>query len=124
MMADEDLKIARVDLPDQSKGTYRALHGVTSIKYPVVLWFSRPVDDFERRELKGSGISVDEDNPSRGRIGETTLEEVRRLINVFNGKLEMAARDARPERERAEAEDDRLITLLSEINAGLAPTDS
>ncbi|MGO9034551.1 hypothetical protein [Mycobacterium sp.] len=93
-MAEHDLKIVTVDRPDQGLKTYRVLNGISSVKYPVVVHFSRPVDQFERRRIEHAGILVDDNNPARGLIKDTTLEEVRSQLNVFNGKLEKAAEDA------------------------------
>jgi hypothetical protein len=120
-VADQDLRIVDVELLSESFKTYRALNNIDSIRYPVLLWLSRPVDPFERLEMERAGILINDDDPMRGLIRETTLEEVRSQMNVLNGALQMAARDGRQARELAEAEDLRLRELATEINVGLRP---
>jgi hypothetical protein len=119
--AGEDLRIIKVDLLNESFKTYRVLNDIKSIRYPVLVLLSRPVDDFERLYVEQAGILIDDNDAMRGLIQETTLEELRSQLHVLNRKLEMAVRDARQGREPAEAEDQRLIALVEEINAGLQP---
>lgn len=76
------------------------------------------VDQFARIELKRVGIRVAEDGVV-GIIPKTTLEEVRRGMDVWHQKVAMAFTHARHARENAEAEDARLLALAEEITAEL-----
>jgi hypothetical protein len=120
-MTDENLKIMRVDLVDESFKTYRDLNGGDPVAYPVLVWLSRHPDNYERIKLAELGILTINNNPMQGLIKDTTLEAVRNRMDVLNSKIAVAARDARGQQEAAAAEDERLRALVDQINEGLTP---
>lgn len=113
------LSIKMVELAENSLRTYRDIHDGNPDLYPVVLWFNRSVDPYERKELKDYGIVVSDDDHMNAIIWETTLEQVRDETGRYNEVLASAVAAARAKREAAEAEDVRLKALAAEINREL-----
>jgi hypothetical protein len=118
-VAEQELKINGVELFEESYQTYRDLNDADPKRYPVMLSLSRPVDDYERIRLADSDIVIDDDDPMTVAVFDTTLEEVRDRVGELNGTLATAAENARNARQSAEAEDERLRTLATEIDAAL-----
>jgi len=57
-VADEPLTIMMVQLCDDSLKTTRVLNNGNPDLYPVIVYFSRRADEYERRELATSASSV------------------------------------------------------------------
>jgi hypothetical protein len=119
----EDPKIVRVELPVQSLQTYRELFDGHAALYIVFLWLSAPIDDYVRFYLTKFqiGLEFDNEQPTKVIMRNTTLERVRQQMPALNKSLEVSAQEGRRLKEAAEAEDERLTTLVDEINAELQP---
>lgn len=118
--APKGLRIAMVRIVKESLRTYRELNDDANPDlYPVMLWFNRHVDDFERKELASFGIVVSDDDSMNAIIWDTTLEQVRDETGRYNEVLASAVAAARSKREAAQAEDRRLEALVKEINEEL-----
>ena len=117
--AEQELRINGVELFEESYQTYRELNDGDPKRYPVMLLLSRPVDDYERIKLADSDIVIDDEDPMTAAVFDTTLEEIRDRLEELNGKLATAEDNARNARQSADAEDERLRTLASEIDAEL-----
>ena len=87
--------------------------------YPVIVYLSRHVDEFERIELADFGIVREEDDGMCAFIADTTLEYIRDHLDEYNEVLASAVTRARQARDGASAEDQRLQVLADEINNGL-----
>jgi hypothetical protein len=118
-MPEDDLRIVRVELTEQSRKVWRDLNNDHPLQYPVLLWLSRSLDDFERLSVKTwAGMTVGIDAMTV-LLTNTTLEAVRDQLGALNGKIANAATRGRQMRDAAFAEDDRLLALEAEINDSL-----
>jgi hypothetical protein len=115
------LTIMLVQLCEESLKTHRVLHDGDPDLYPVIVYFSRHADEYERRELADFGIIRVEDNRNRmcALIENTTLEQIRDQLAKYNAALATAVAQARETREAAKIEDERLKALVDEINTTL-----
>jgi hypothetical protein len=113
------LTIVLVQLCEDSLKTHRVLHDGNPDLYPVIVYFSRHADEYERRELADFGIIREEDNRMCALIENTTLEQIRDQLDKYNAALASAVARARETREAAKAEDERLNALTTEINEAL-----
>lgn len=126
IMTDMPLTIMMVQLCQGSLKTHRVLHGANPDLYPVFVYFSRHVDEYERRELTDFGIIREEDDGMCALIENTTLEQIRDQLDKYNAALASAVARARETRAAAEAvraaaeaEDERLKALVNAINTTL-----
>jgi hypothetical protein len=110
------LTIVLVQLCQHSLKTHRVLHDGNPDLYPVIVYFSRPADEYERRELADFGITREEDDGMCALIENTTLEQIRDQLDEYNAVLASAVAQARETREAAKTEDERLKALVDEIN--------
>ncbi len=113
------LTIVEVKLCGESMKSHRVLNDENPDLYPVVVYFSRPADEYERRELADFGIIREDGDGMCAIIWETTLEHVRDQLGKHNAALASAVARARETREAAKVEDDRLTALEAEINVTL-----
>jgi hypothetical protein len=118
-MADADLSIVLVELCDESMKSHRALNDGNPDLYPVIVYFSRHIDEYERQELADFGISREDNDRMCALIKHTTLEQIRDRLDEYNQVLASAVARARESREAAEAEDSRLKALAAQINTTL-----
>jgi hypothetical protein len=118
-MTDNPLTIMMVQLCEDSLKTTRVLNNGNPDLYPVIVYFSRHADEYERRELADFGIIREEDNRMCALIKNTTLEQIRDQLDKYNAALASAVARARQTREAAKAEDERLNALTTEINKSL-----
>ena len=118
-MDNADLTIVMVELCDDSLKSTRVLNDGNPDLYPVIVYFSRPVDEYERKELSDFGFIREDSDRMCAIMWETTLELVRDQLDKHNAALASAAARAKETREAAEAEDERLKTLAEEINESL-----
>lgn len=118
-MDNADLTIVMVELCDDSLKSTRVLNDGNPDLYPVIVYFSRPVDEYERKELADFGFIREDSDRMCAIMWETTLELVRDQLNKHNAALASAAARAKETREADEAEDERLKTLAEEINESL-----
>lgn len=58
MTQPEELTILRADLIDQTIWSWTDLHGGDSDHYPVLVWQSRRLDEFERHVRQTSAAEV------------------------------------------------------------------
>jgi hypothetical protein len=121
MTDDFDLRILRLDLFKQSMLSDRILNGGHPNKYPVKVWFSRRLSPYEQVALKRakSPFVVNDRDPIFAAIEDTTLEDVRDQLPNLNFELQAAVYSGRQLREEAEAEDERLRALATEISTVL-----
>jgi hypothetical protein len=108
-----------VRLCDDSLKTTRVLNNGNPDLYLVIVYFSRHADEYERRELADFGIIREDDDGMCALIKNTTLEQIRDQLDKYNAALASAVARARETREAAEAEDERLNALTTEINKSL-----
>lgn len=118
-MDNAELTIVMVELCDDSLKSTRVLNHGNPDLYPVIVYFSRPVDEYERKELSDFGFIREDSDRICAIMWETTLELVRDQLDKHNAALASAAARAKETREAAEAEDERLKTLAEEINESL-----
>ena len=118
-MTDHPLTIMMVQLCQDSLKTHRVLHEGNPDLYPVIVYFSRHADEYERRELAEFGIIREEDDGMCALIENTTLEQIRDQLDKYNAALASAVARARETREAAKVEDERLKALTAEINEAL-----
>ena len=97
----------------------RALNGGNPDLYPVSVYFSRHVDEYERLELADFGIIREDNDQMCAHIKDTTLEPIRDGLAKHNEALASAVARAKEAREAAEGEDHRLHALEAEINEAL-----
>ena len=115
-----ELKIYRVELVDESYKTHRVVNGGDPVQFPVRVWFSRPLDAFERIELAKHGFEVEVfDRDPMQAIVVATPDHFGTVIDNLNGGLPAVAEDARQARAAAEAEDEHLAALVQQININL-----
>lgn len=115
------LRIAKVDLVEGSLKTHRALAGNYSGTYPVMVWFSRPTDAFERMAIQEeiNGLEFSDDDPMCALKYDTTLDAIATELDVIHASIDSAVANARTDREDATREDDRLIALRDALNGKL-----
>ena len=53
---DDPLRMISIRLPEEAKKTYRVLNAGNPDLYPVVVGFSRPVNEYERIALSGNRV--------------------------------------------------------------------
>lgn len=88
--------------------THRVLTGGNPDLYPVIVGFSRHVDEYERLALKDFGVVLEERDHMWALIEDTTIEAIRDHLDEYNAELDKAVEKARQLREDAEAEDARI----------------
>jgi hypothetical protein len=116
---DEPLRIVRVQLAEESLKSHRVLNDGNPDLYSVIVGLSRPADEYERKELADFHIIREDEDGMWALIRATTLENIPDNIDKYNAALDSAVENARETREAAEAEDERLHTLASELNKAL-----
>jgi hypothetical protein len=114
------LKIYRVDLLDKSYKSYRVLNGGDAAQFWVRVWFSRPVDGYERVELARHGFTVVEDDPLQA-VVTTTPDQFESTFDQANRVLAAAEENARKAKAAAEEEDEHMRALVQKINLRLRP---
>jgi hypothetical protein len=90
VVADETLTIMMVQLFDDSLKTTRVLNNGNPDLYPVIVYFSRHADEYERRELADFGIIRENDDGMCALIENTTLEQIRDQLDKYNAALASA----------------------------------
>ena len=128
-MPDDDvpLRIIAIELPDEAMKSYRLLNGLNPDLYPVIVGFSRGVDEYERLALKDFGVTLEDRDNVWALIENTTIEAISDHIDEYNAELDKAVEAARQMRQDAEAEDqriqDRARTLWNKLREdyGLPP---
>jgi hypothetical protein len=118
-MADADLSIVMVQLCEESWKSHRVLNDGNADRYPVIVGFSRRVDEYQRKELATFGIIREDKDRMFALIEDTTLEQIRDRIAEYNEVLASAVERARQTREAALAEDERLTALAREMTLAL-----
>jgi hypothetical protein len=122
-MADvPELKILKVELVEQSYKTHRVTHGQHPENFPVLVWFTRPLNAFERAEIANHGLKlqVHEDDPQRA-LAEVSPTHFVRQIDTINAELPAVEADAQKAREAAQAEDEHIAALVQRINLNINP---
>jgi hypothetical protein len=112
---DGPLRMISIRLPDEAKKTYRVLNEGNPDLYPVIVGFSRPVNDYERLELKDFGVIRGDSDRMWALIEDTTIEAIRDHIDEYNAELDAAVERARRIRQDAEAEDGRIKAEASKL---------
>jgi hypothetical protein len=118
-MAGEQLFVIHVALCEESRKTFRVLNDRNPDLYPVLVYFNRHIDEFERKELADFGIVREDGDGMCALIDDTTLEQIRDRLAELNKVLASAVERARQAREEAAAEDQRLTDLAAELNKGM-----
>lgn len=114
------LRIIRVDLPDESMKSSRLLARQDGNEYPVIVYFSRKPNPFERVALEDElGIRFSDINPMSALYESTTLEMFVNEIEGINSSIDNAVANARAEREAAQKEDARLRELANKLSREL-----
>lgn len=72
-MDNADLTIVMVELCDDSLKSTRVLNDGNPDLYPVIVYFSRPVDEYERKELSDFGFIREDSDRMCAIMWETTL---------------------------------------------------
>jgi hypothetical protein len=116
---DRPLRIIMIQVPNAALKSHRVLNDGNPDLYPVVVGLSRPVDEYERKELADFHIERGDTDRMWALIDDTTLENIRDNIDEYNSVLDSAVEKAREAREAAEAEDQRLKALASELTLKL-----
>lgn len=116
-----ELRIVRVDLVEGSLRTARELAGDHSGTYPVMVWFSRPTDPFERMAIQEEvdDLVFDGNDPMCAVKFNTTLEAIDSELNLIHASIDNAVANALTDRVDAERDDARLVALRDELNAKL-----
>ncbi|MCH9735207.1 MAG: hypothetical protein K0U78_11755 [Actinomycetia bacterium] len=107
---DEPLRMISIRLPEEAKKTYRMLNDGNPDLYPVVIGFSRPVNEYECLALKDFGVISGDSDRMWALIEDTTIEAIRDHIDEYNAELDAAVEKARQIRQEAEEEDERIRT--------------
>lgn len=117
-----ELKILKVELVQQSYKTHRVAKGQDPEKFPVMVWFTRPLNTFELVELANHGLQlqVNDGDPMRA-LTEVSPEYFVRQIDTLNAELPAVAADAQKAWEAAQAEDEHIAALVQRINLNLNP---
>jgi len=97
-----------IQQPVEAMKTHRVLNDGNPDLYPVVVGFSRPVNDYERLALKDFGVIRGDSDRMWAVIEDTTIEAIRDNLDEYNAELDAAVEKARQVREDAEAEDQRI----------------
>ena len=105
---DDPLRMISIRLPEEAMKTYRVLNDGDPDLYPVVVGFSRPVNDYERLELKDFGVIRGDSDRMWALIKDTTIEAIRDHIDEYNAEIDAAVEKAHQRRQDAEAEDERI----------------
>lgn len=105
---DTPLRMISIRLPEQAMKTYRVLNDANPDLYPVVVGFSRPVNEYERLALKDFGVIRGDSDRLWALIEDTTIEAIHDHIDEYNAELDAAVQKARQLRQDAEAEDERI----------------
>jgi hypothetical protein len=92
---DEPIRIIQIRLPKEARKTWRVLNGGNPDLYSVHVGLSRPVNEYERKELAEFHIDTDEENRYFAVISETTLEFVRDGIDKYHAVFDSAVEKAR-----------------------------
>jgi hypothetical protein len=107
---DDPLRMISIRLPEEAKKSHRVLNNGNPDLYPVVVGFSRPVNEYERLALKDFGVISGDSDRMWALIEDTTIEAIRDHLDEYNAELDAAVEKARHMREDAEAEDERIMT--------------
>jgi hypothetical protein len=105
---DGPLRMISVRLTEGTMKTYRVLNDGNPDLYPIVVGFSRPVNEYERLALKDFGVIRGDSDKMWALIENTTIEAIRDHIEEYNAILDSAVESARKVRLEAEAEDERI----------------
>ena len=105
---DVPLRMISIQQPVEAMKTHRVLNDGNPDLYPVVVGFSRPVNDYERLALKDFGVIRGDSDRMWAVIEDTTIEAIRDNLDEYNAELDAAVEKARQVREDAEAEDQRI----------------
>jgi hypothetical protein len=117
-----ELKILKVELVQQSYKTHRVAHGRHPVNFPVIVWFSRPLNAFERVELVKHGLElqVADSDPAQALV-EVSPDHFVGQIDTINAELPAVAADAQKAWEAAQAEDEHIAALVQRINLNINP---
>lgn len=117
-----ELKISRVELVQESYKTYRVAKGQDPENFPVIVWFTRPLNVFEKVELVNHGLKlqVSDVDPMQALV-EVSPEYFVRQIDTLNAELPAVAADAQKAWEAAQAEDEHIAALVQRINLNINP---
>jgi hypothetical protein len=114
------MRIVSVQLPDTSYKTSRVLTGDHGDEYPVIVYFSRAADAFERIALEEElDIKFDDRDPMCAIHYKTTLEVLDKEIDGINESIDNALANAHADREAAAREDERLKALAVTLSQKL-----
>lgn len=116
-----ELRIVRVDLAKDSMKTARELAGDHSDLYPVMVWFSRPTNAFERMAIQEEldDLVFDNDDSMCAVKFNTTLEAIDSELELIHANIDNAVANAHTDRENANREDARLEALRDSLNIKL-----
>jgi hypothetical protein len=117
-----ELKILKVELVQESYKTHRLARGQDPRNFPVVVWFTRPLNAFERVELVNHGLELQvvDSDPMQALV-EVNPEYFVRQIDTLNAELPTVAADAQKAWEAAQAEDEHIAALVQRINLNINP---
>ena len=122
MSEQNDLRIIGVQLIEASLHTHRVLNNLDPGMYPVMITLSRPADRWEAKYLRENWqIVVGDHDPMEALILETSIDALKIQIDEWNGRIALAARQARHAREAALAEDKRMKQVAAELHRQLSP---
>lgn len=117
-----ELKILKVDLVEESLKTHRVAHGQNPVNFPVIVWFTRPLNDFEKVERVNHGLKMQVDeNDLMQALVEVSPTHFARQIDTINAELPVVAADAQKAWEAATAEDEHIAALVQQINVNINP---
>lgn len=118
-----ELGISRVELAPESFKTYRLEHGNESDEFPVVVWFTRQLDVYERAELANHGLDIEFEfeNDTMRAVLMTTTTNFSQAVRTMHDDLPAVVADAKRTRAKAVAEDEHIGALVQQINLTINP---
>jgi hypothetical protein len=87
---DDPLRMISIQQPVEAMKTHRVLNDGNPDLYPVVVGFSRPVNDYERLALKDFGVIRGDSDRMWAVIEDTTIEAIRDNLDEYNAELDAA----------------------------------
>ncbi|MBF9325931.1 hypothetical protein [Mycobacteroides chelonae] len=114
---DDELEIEKVALLEESLPSYRKLHGLDAYAYPVIVYLSRPLNDFEAASIRSelSYVPGDDDKTAL-LIPGISLKNFRDNLKGYLGIIRTAAAKGRKVSDAVYAQDEELKAELTEIN--------
>lgn len=119
-LTEQGVRIIKVELVQMSTQKHQELNDLDKRRYPVKVYFSRPVDEFEAKAIRlKTGVIVGDD-PMTALIPNTSIDALKTRINNWSGRINMAAEIGAQARDAAAAEDERRHQIEAELNRLLA----